>query len=52
VTLDAFDNWYLPAMWTGEKYESYSTQEKGHGRQETRLSILTPLGNLAYDWSE
>ena len=53
---DAFDNWYSPAMWTGEKYESYSTQEKGHGRQETRLSIvshdLTPLGDLAYDWPE
>ena len=53
---DAFDNWYSPAMWTGEKYESYSAQGKGHGRQETRLSLvnhnLAALDDLAYDWPE
>lgn len=53
---DAFDNWYSPAMWSGELYDSYSTQEKGHGREETRFCIvshdLTPLGDLAYEWPE
>lgn len=40
----------------GKSYDSYSTQEKGHGRLETRLCIasddLSPLGDLAYDWPE
>lgn len=40
-------------MWLGESDDSYSTQEKGHGRLETRLCIagndLSPLGDLAYD---
>ncbi len=53
---DAFDNWYSPTMWLGESYDSYSTQEKGHGRLETRLCIasddLSPLDDLAYDWPE
>ena len=53
---DAFDNWYSPAMWMGKLYDSYSTQEKAHGREETRFCIvshdLTPLGDLAYDWPE
>lgn len=53
---DAFDNWYSPEMWMGTLYDSYSTQEKAHGREETRFCIvshdLTPLGDLAYDWPE
>ncbi|ENS3279194.1 ISAs1 family transposase, partial [Escherichia coli] len=40
----------------GERYDSYSTQEKGHGREDTRCCIvshdLTPLGDLAYEWPE
>lgn len=53
---EAFDNGYSPTMWLGERYDSYSTQEKGHGREDTRCCIvshdLTALGDLAYEWSE
>ncbi|STF06451.1 transposase [Escherichia coli] len=53
---EAFDNGYSPTMWLGERYDSYSSQEKGHGREDTRCCIvshdLTALGDLAYEWSE
>ena len=53
---DAFDSWYFPTMWLGESFDSYSTQEKDHGRLENRFCIasddLSPLGDLAYDWPE
>ena len=51
---DAFDEWYTPTMWSGKDFNSYSTQEKGHGRLDTRLCIvshdLSPLGDLAFEW--
>lgn len=37
---EAFDNGYSPTMWLGERYDSYSTQEKGHGREDTRCCIV------------
>jgi hypothetical protein len=36
--------------------DTYSTQEKGHGRRDTRLSLVTQdtsvLGDIAFDWPE
>ena len=29
--VDAFDNWYSPAMWADEKYESYTMAVRKHG---------------------
>lgn len=53
---DAFDEWYTPTMWNGNDFDSYSTQEKGHGRLDTRLCIvshdLSPLGDLAFEWPQ
>lgn len=51
---EAFDNWCSPAMFKDGMLGSYSTQEAGHGRKETRLCIasqeLSPLGDLAFEW--
>ena len=53
---DAFDEWYTPTMWNGKDFDSYSTQEKGHGRIDTRLCIvshdLSPLGDLVFEWPQ
>ncbi len=51
---EAFDAWYTPTMWNGKDVDACSTQEKGHGRLETRLCVasddVTPLGDLAFEW--
>lgn len=51
---EAFDTWYSPTMWNDKDVDACSTQDKGHGRLETRLCIasndVTPLGDLAFEW--
>ena len=43
-------------MWSGGKFDSYNTQENGHGWLEIRVCIasdnLSSLGDLEYDWPE
>ncbi|MPX95157.1 ISAs1 family transposase [Salinivibrio sp. VYel8] len=52
----AFDNYYRPAMLQKFDGDSYASQEKSHGRLETRCALintdLSVLGDLAYDWPE
>ena len=52
----AFDAYYEPSMMQSFDGDSYSTQEKSHGRLETRCALvnddLSVLGDLAYDWPE
>jgi predicted transposase YbfD/YdcC len=52
----AFDDYYRPSMLENFDGDSYSTQEKSHGRMETRCALvnedLTVLGDLAYEWPE
>ncbi|OOE96562.1 ISAs1 family transposase [Salinivibrio sp. IB643] len=53
---EAFDNYYRPSMLQHFDGDSYSSQEKSHGRLETRCALintdLSVLGDLAYDWPE
>ncbi|HGF5593926.1 TPA: ISAs1 family transposase, partial [Klebsiella quasipneumoniae subsp. similipneumoniae] len=53
---DAFDEWYSPTMWNGKDFDAYNTQEKNHGRLDTRLCIvsddLSPLGDLTFEWPQ
>ncbi|MEZ9758797.1 hypothetical protein AB4262_06050 [Vibrio breoganii] len=52
----AFDDYYRQNMLTSFDGESYSSQEKSHGRLETRCALinadLSVLGDLAYGWPE
>lgn len=52
----AFDDYYRPSMLVNFDGDSYSSQEKSHGRMETRCALvnedLTVLGDLAYEWPE
>ncbi|OIN05327.1 ISAs1 family transposase [Oceanisphaera psychrotolerans] len=52
----AFDNYFSLNMLQSDEGDTYSTQEKGHGRQETRLCLvnddLSVLGDLAFEWPE
>ncbi|MEZ9631454.1 ISAs1 family transposase [Vibrio breoganii] len=52
----AFNDYYRPNMLTSFDGESYSSQEKSHGRLETRCALvntdLSVLGDLAYEWPE
>lgn len=51
-----FDQYFKIEMLQNFDGDSYSTQEKSHGRKETRLAIvnddLSVLGDLEYDWPE
>jgi predicted transposase YbfD/YdcC len=51
-----FDQYFKIEMLQKFDGDSYSTQEKSHGRKETRLAIvnddLSVLGDLEYDWPE
>lgn len=50
----AFDDYFHMGMLQNHDGDSYSTQEKSRGRQETRLALvnddLSVLGDLEYDW--
>lgn len=50
----AFDNYFDMSMLQKHDGDSYSTQEKSRGRQETRLALvnedLSVLGDLEFDW--
>lgn len=52
----AFDNYFRLEMLQSDEENTYSTQESGHGRKETRLSLavdeLSILGDLALEWPE
>ncbi|CAH8242582.1 hypothetical protein VAEKB19_7050012 [Vibrio aestuarianus] len=52
----AFDNYFDMSMLQKHDGDSYSTQEKSRGRQETRLALtnkdLSVLGDLEFDWPE
>ncbi len=52
----AFDNYFDISMLQKHDGDSYSTQEKLRGRQETRLALtntnLGVLGDLEFDWPE
>ncbi|MFA0254823.1 ISAs1 family transposase [Vibrio breoganii] len=51
---DAFNAYYRPSMMQEFDGDSYVSQEKSHGRQETRCALvntdLSVLGDLAYEW--
>lgn len=53
---EAFNAYYQPVMLHSFAGDSYSSQEKSHGRLETRCALvnddLSVLGDLAYDWPE
>lgn len=50
----AFDNYFDMSMLQKHDGDSYSTQEKSRGREETRLALtntdLSALGDLEFDW--
>lgn len=50
----AFNDYFHMGMLQNHDGDSYSTQEKSRGRQETRLVLvnedLSVLGDLEYDW--
>lgn len=50
----AFDSYFDMSMLQKHDGDSYSTQEKSRGRQQTRLALTNTkwsvLGDLAYDW--
>ncbi len=52
----AFDIYFDMSMLQNHDGDSYSTQEKSRGRQETRLALtnsdLSVLGDLEFDWPE
>jgi predicted transposase YbfD/YdcC len=52
----AFDNYFRLEMLQSSEGDTYSTQESGHGRKETRLSLVNDdmslLGDLALEWPE
>jgi predicted transposase YbfD/YdcC len=51
-----FDEYFDVNMLQSFDGDSYSTQEKSHGRKETRLALvnndLSVLGDLEYEWPE
>jgi predicted transposase YbfD/YdcC len=51
---EAFNNYFRMEMFQHPDSDSYSTQESGHGRKETRLSLavddLSILGDLVFEW--
>ncbi|PSJ40077.1 hypothetical protein C7I36_12485 [Zobellella taiwanensis] len=53
---EAFNNDFRMEMFQHPDSDSYSTQESGHGRKETRLSLavddLSILGDLVFEWPE
>lgn len=52
----AFNDFFRLEMLQNYDGDKYSTQEKGHGRTETRLSLvnydLSILGDIEFDWPE
>lgn len=52
----AFDDYYRPSMLVSFDGDSYASQDKSHGRLETRCALvntnLSVLGDLAYEWPE
>lgn len=52
----AFDDYFKLEMLQREDGDTYSTQEHGHGRLETRLCLvnddLSVLGDIAFEWPE
>lgn len=52
----AFDNYFKLEMLQSDEGDTYSTQEQGHGRKETRLCLvnddLSVLGDIAFEWPE
>lgn len=52
----AFNDYFSLELLEEPDADTYSTQEKGHGRTETRLSLVTQdtsvLGDIAFDWPE
>ncbi|PMN96656.1 transposase [Vibrio sp. 10N.222.55.C12] len=52
----AFNNYFDMSMLQNHDGDSYSTQEKSRGRQETRLALtntdLSVLGNVGLEWPE
>ncbi len=50
----AFDDYFHMGMLQSHDGDTYSTQEKSRGQQETRLALvnddLSVLGDLEYDW--
>jgi predicted transposase YbfD/YdcC len=52
----AFNDDFRMEMLQNFEGSSYSTQEEGHGRKETRVALvnedLSLLGDIAYDWPE
>ena len=52
----AFNDYFRMEMLQSFEGSSYSTQEEGHGRKETRVALvnddLSVLGDIAYDWPE
>ena len=52
----AFDDYFNLTLLEEPNADTYSTQEKGHGRTETRLSFVTQdtsvIGNVAFEWPE
>lgn len=52
----AFDNYFDMSMLQNHDGDSYSTQEKSRGRQETRLVLtntdLSVLGDVGLEWPE
>lgn len=53
---EAFSEYYHPSMLQEFSGDSYASQDKSHGRLETRCALvnqdLSVLGDLAYDWPE
>ncbi|WPC73040.1 ISAs1 family transposase [Vibrio porteresiae] len=52
----AFNDYYKPSMLMKFDGDSYSSQDKSHGRLETRCALvnedLSVLGDLEYEWPE
>ncbi len=52
----AFDDYFRMVMLQDFDGSSYSTQEKSHGRIETRVALvnrdLSVLGDIEHEWSE
>ncbi len=54
--VDKSAEYYHPSMLQEFSGDSYASQDKSHGRLETRCALvnkdLSVLGDLAYDWPE